>query len=63
MINGLFGVNKEDWNITKKYAQYDPSYILNNISTMTQNSKIVIHRLINVKNYILNMKKGVLKCV
>lgn len=44
----------------KDLYQYDPLYILN---SMTQNSKIVIHRLINVKNNILSMNKGVNKCV
>ena len=43
-----------------EFIQYDPLYILN---SMTQNSKIVIHRLINVKNNIVSMNKGVNKCV
>jgi len=44
----------------KDLFQCDPLYILN---SMTQNTKIKIHRLINVKNNILSMEKGVTKCV
>ena len=44
----------------KDLFQYDPLYILDSIS---QNSKIVIHRLINLKNNIVSMNKGVKNCV